>query len=59
MRLKVYASIDQLGLYNKGIKAGMSEEASDYLSHLEEIEIDLLVEVKPELRSHRDSNDEI
>ncbi len=44
MKIKVFASLDGIDLYNKGIEAGMSEEAADYFRYFEEVELDLYVD---------------
>lgn len=44
MKIKVLASLDGVDLYNKGIEAGMSEEAADYFRYFNEVELDLYVD---------------
>jgi len=44
MKIKVFASLDGIDLYNKGIEAGLEESAAEYFRYFNEIELDLYVD---------------
>jgi len=46
MKIKVYASLSPEMMFEKGKKAGLSDEAADYFRHFEEIEIELHVDAE-------------
>ena len=44
MKIKVFASLDSIDLYNKGIESGLSEKAADYFRYFNEVELELYVD---------------
>ena len=42
-KIKVYAYLEPEYMFEKGIKAGLSEEAADFFRCFEEVELELLV----------------
>lgn len=42
-KIKVYAHLEPEYMFEKGIEAGLSEEAADYFRFFEEVKLELLV----------------
>ncbi len=46
MIIKVYARLEPITLYDKGIEVGLSKKAAEYFRHFEEVELELAVDAE-------------